>query len=191
MENWDTHFQALYRCQASALEGELSSPLCRCSAAGRSCICFGDSYIWKRWKMRFHHDSHFLPCTTTNSTPSCHAICILCRPAIRFLYQSYGFINLFWLRLISNFLPMLCLPCSWPVAGDPTGQPAQPEAALPALLEAGGVAVLAARADPGRHHAVNVQGGAEGETSVPLRHKLELLWKIRGEIIMIVKRWSR
>lgn len=62
-----------------------------------------------------------------------------------------------------------------PVTGYPTSQPNQPEAALPALLKAGGIAVLAARTEPGHHDAVNVQGDAERETSVSLRDKLELL----------------
>lgn len=62
-----------------------------------------------------------------------------------------------------------------PVTGYPTSQPNQPEAALPALLEAGSIAVLAARTEPGHHDAVNIQGDAERETSVSLRDKLELL----------------
>lgn len=41
----ETHFQALYYCQASALEGELSLPLCHRSASGKSGIYFGDLYI--------------------------------------------------------------------------------------------------------------------------------------------------
>lgn len=69
-----------------------------------------------------------------------------------------------------------------PVTGCPARQPRQPEAALPALLEAGSVAVLAAGADPRRHDAIDVQGGAEGEASVSPRDKLELLWKTqRGQ----------
>lgn len=61
-----------------------------------------------------------------------------------------------------------------PVAGRPTSQPSQSEAALPALLKAGSIAVLTAGADSGHHDAVNVYGGTEGVTDVPLRHKLEL-----------------
>lgn len=62
-----------------------------------------------------------------------------------------------------------------PVTGDPTSQPNQSETALPALLEARGVAVLTARTEPGHHQSIDVQGDAEWETSVPLRDKVELL----------------
>lgn len=62
-----------------------------------------------------------------------------------------------------------------PDTGDPTSQPNQPEAALPALLKARGIAVLAAGTEPGHHDAIKVQGDAERETSVPLRDELELL----------------
>lgn len=114
MENWDTHFQTLYHCQGPALEGELSSLLCHCSAAGRSCICFGDLYIWKRWKMCFHHYSHFFPGTTSNTIPSCHAICIPSPSCvgltIHHICRAMGLPDQFWLLLISNFLPMLCCP---------------------------------------------------------------------------------
>lgn len=72
MENWDTRFKALYHCQCSAQEGELRFPLCCCSAAGRSCICFEHSYIWgweNRWKMCFHQQLYLFP--STNIVPSC------------------------------------------------------------------------------------------------------------------------
>lgn len=62
-----------------------------------------------------------------------------------------------------------------PATGDPSGQPGQPEAAPPALLEAGSVTVLAAGADSGHHQTVDVQRRTEGETSVSLRDKLEPL----------------
>lgn len=65
------------------------------------------------------------------------------------------------------------------MTGCPTSQPRQAEAALPALLKTWSVAVLAAGADPGYDDAVHVQGDTEGETSVSLRNKLELLWKVK------------
>lgn len=71
-----------------------------------------------------------------------------------------------------------------PVAGDPAGQPGQPEAALPALLEARSVTVLAAGADPGHRQAVHIQGHTEGEASVSLGDKLEPLWETHRENIM-------
>lgn len=81
-----------------------------------------------------------------------------------------------------------------PVTGDPTSQPNQSEAALPALLEAGGVAILTARTEPGRHQSINGQGDAEWETSVSLRDKLELLWNTnvdnRIECNGNVARWT-
>lgn len=69
------------------------------------------------------------------------------------------------------------------MTGCPTSQPRQAEAALPALLKTRSVAVLAAGADPGYSHAVHVQGDTEGEASVSLRKKLELLW--RGKHVAI------
>lgn len=62
-----------------------------------------------------------------------------------------------------------------PVAGYPTSQPSQSEAALPALLEARSVAVLTAGTDPGHHDAIDIKGSTEWVTSMSLRQKLELL----------------
>lgn len=78
-------------------------------------------------------------------------------------------------KSIATFKQVLVETTMEPVTGDPTGQPNQPKAALPALLKAGSIAVLAAGTEPGRHDATNVQGDAERETSVPLGDKLELL----------------
>lgn len=90
-----------------------------------------------------------------------------------------GLPDWFWLELIFEYSANEMLPEFeiWPVAGQPTSQPGQSEAALPALLEAGSVAVLAAGTDSGHHDAVNVQRSTEGEASVPLRDELELLWE--------------
>ena len=65
------------------------------------------------------------------------------------------------------------------MAGQTSGEPGQPEAAPLALLEARGVAVLAAGADPGGHQAVDVHGGAEGVPPVSLGQELELLCRRR------------
>lgn len=132
MENWDTYSQALYRCQGSAaLEGELSSPLCRCSVAGRSCICFEDLYIWKRWKMCFHCDLYSLHCTAYYHQHHYFMSCIMhpFPPTIHYICRVMVLPDLFWLVLISNFLPMLC--CSSPRGWNPTcnrvcHQPATP-----------------------------------------------------------------
>lgn len=72
------------------------------------------------------------------------------------------------------------------MTGHPTSQPRQAEAALPALLKARSVAVLAAGADPGHNHAVHIQGDTEGETSVSLRNKLELLWRGKQHVFVCV-----
>ena len=61
------------------------------------------------------------------------------------------------------------------MAGHSPGEPGQSEAAPLALLEARGVAVLAAGADAGGHQAVDVHGGAEGVAPVSLGQELELL----------------
>jgi len=106
MENGDTYFQTLYHCQSSAQEGELNCLLCCCSAAGRIRICFGDSCIWKRWKISFHRGSHF-PSRITTIIPWCCAVCIIFLHVSRWVYPiCFEFLIYFqcWLSTEGEYL---------------------------------------------------------------------------------------
>lgn len=71
-------------------------------------------YLFRRLvhlkKKKFHHDLYFLLCTSTNIIPSFNAKCILLDIQIRVIGRAVVLLIVFWVELISYFLPLILCP---------------------------------------------------------------------------------